>query len=808
MFKNIKVTLASFLLGALVGTAQAQTCGSTSNGISTNPTNATNPLCPNRVNTFDWKKRDWPIYWVNGTNPTNSAYSAFYNINECSDEATGLGSLRQLVDSDFQSADGWELLNTSIDKTTPTDFEYVALYNRYTSIIRLLFVTNENSRTINHKALKLAFNGYKREELTAMLWPAAREYGQAMDQKSNPAILQPTLAPNTNLCYMYFDIPVEYDPCTCVNQANTDIRFSMQNIVQAEISLYSRSLSQTRTVADIKANGQGNFAPKDFLLNVRADFDQLAGAGNSIFRSHDEMLGMLEKLGKERSNLEAQYAPFKLFNDVLEGASKFVPIADFLKKPLIGISNFLTSDPKDSLKLSGADAVKGILGASNYFGAPIKKKIDALGNRINALGTSTLTMEETVTKGTTTSTTEFSAGFAFRIPGGNTSLCDERIPYYNEVLGRFALLETPTVVLELLPVIKGEPIYINGIERYWLDRYHGRLTMNKSTIKYKFNPAANINKSNTKIYAALAFRKKGGLPPFSMLGISSFVPHGDLLISNLVPLECIEEQSWGELYYVNSEISSENTEVFLKLFVNYEFNGVNSQGNAPEAFQVYTYPVNINTVSVSSLSPRNLRASNYATTANTNNEILQNTSNTVIYEGMYSADINHNITPRAGQTVIFRAPVINVSPNVVLSPNVILEPITIGAGCSPLPETELGNFCSTTRYQGRVSDVKSLPADSGESNETPFTSTNLFVNVSPNPFSEALSIDYNLLKKEQVEITLRNMLGQTIQVIRDLSEQEAGSHKLAVEGGLLAPGVYFVNFKSETENKTIKVIKE
>ena len=88
------------------------------------------------------------------------------------------------------------------------------------------------------------------------------------------------------------------------------------------------------------------------------------------------------------------------------------------------------------------------------------------------------------------------------------------------------------------------------------------------------------------------------------------------------------------------------------------------------------------------------------------------------------------------------------------------------------------------------------------------TSAKVFVNVSPNPFNDLLVLDYNLFKKEQVEISLRNMLGQTVQVLRNLSEQEPGSHKLAVEGSSLTPGVYFINFKSETENKTIKVIKE
>ena len=225
MLRNIKkITLASFLLGALVGTVQAQTCGSTSNGISTNPTNPTNPLCPSRLNTFDWMSELWPLGWMSGL----EIPSPFHNESWCADAATGLGILREGFQSDFKPEDGWELLTTTVNNRTASrlNLAYTVLYNRYTSVIRILFVTNENSRTINYKALKLLFEEYGSSKLSALFWPAARQYSQAMDQKSNPAVLQLTLAPNVNECYMYFDIPVEYDPCTCFNQADTKIQFS------------------------------------------------------------------------------------------------------------------------------------------------------------------------------------------------------------------------------------------------------------------------------------------------------------------------------------------------------------------------------------------------------------------------------------------------------------------------------------------------------------------------------------------------------------------------------------------------------
>ena len=680
-----KITLASFLLGALVGAAQAQTCGSTSNGISTNPTNPTNPLCPSRLNTFDWRDERWPLYWA-PSSMANAPHSPFYNESLCADDATGLGVLRKGSQSDFQPADGWELIHTSINDATPTGWEFVALYNRYTSIVRILFVTNENTHTFNYKYVSLAFNN-STKDLTAMYWPTREsQYAQAMDAKSISGTSKLIFASNVNDCYMYVDVPVEYDPCTCARYSDKTLNFSMKNIIV--------NVNQRDTVVDVYPS---------------------------------------------------------------------------------------------------------------------------------------------------------SLGFSISLPGGKTTLCDRSDPYYNEVLGRFALFETPKGVIEkvvkdkdrfrliknvkfvdskdaitnevgysyqgvgFLPAIRQSEIYteraidntVNLNTRFTSYRF----SIDPSTIKYKFNPAANIDKTNTTINAALVIKIKDPKKCSANLVkfLENFEEDGNgsgQFISKVLPLNCVEN-GWGILN-LPRDFSADDFSVYLKLFVSFQFKGLGSNGLPPKVEQVYTYPMNMSFESKTSLDKRPIRDLNYQTSATTSRSISNDVSNTVVIEGFNTITISHNIAPRDGQTVIFRAPVINVSSDVILPSNVILERMAVTSGYRVIPESELGSFCFSATYKGNLLEE----SNTNNGSETKYSKPDLFVNVYPNPFKETLVIDYSWSENEQVDLTFYNILGQRVQVAMSLAEHRAGVNKIFIKGDALASGVYFVNFKSETENKTIKVIKE
>ena len=70
----------------------------------------------------------------------------------------------------------------------------------------------------------------------------------------------------------------------------------------------------------------------------------------------------------------------------------------------------------------------------------------------------------------------------------------------------------------------------------------------------------------------------------------------------------------------------------------------------------------------------------------------------------------------------------------------------------------------------------------------------------PNPFNASINIRFDLRNREQVQVTLFNVLGQEVATLLNKSLQP-GSHSLPVDASKLASGVYF--YRIET-NKFIR----
>ena len=81
------------------------------------------------------------------------------------------------------------------------------------------------------------------------------------------------------------------------------------------------------------------------------------------------------------------------------------------------------------------------------------------------------------------------------------------------------------------------------------------------------------------------------------------------------------------------------------------------------------------------------------------------------------------------------------------------------------------------------------------------------VNVYPNPFNNTTTIVYTLVKAEQVDISLKDVLGKQIKQLKS-EKQGEGNHKIlinAAEAGI-AVGIYFVEFKTEDATAYIKLV--
>ena len=74
----------------------------------------------------------------------------------------------------------------------------------------------------------------------------------------------------------------------------------------------------------------------------------------------------------------------------------------------------------------------------------------------------------------------------------------------------------------------------------------------------------------------------------------------------------------------------------------------------------------------------------------------------------------------------------------------------------------------------------------------------------PNPTREQATIEYTLPEKADVRITVYDVLGRQVAVLKD-SPQEAGRHTVQLDGGRLASGVYFGRLSTGDQTRTQKI---
>ncbi|KAF0203466.1 MAG: hypothetical protein FD170_1185 [Bacteroidetes bacterium] len=109
--------------------------------------------------------------------------------------------------------------------------------------------------------------------------------------------------------------------------------------------------------------------------------------------------------------------------------------------------------------------------------------------------------------------------------------------------------------------------------------------------------------------------------------------------------------------------------------------------------------------------------------------------------------------------------------------------VTSAEGCVSEPSAEI--------YFSMV-DVKNNPAN-GE------------LSVFPNPFRNQLNINFGVKQQSQVKISLLNLLGQEIKVIKDGSFA-SGNHTLTYQSSGLTPGIYFLKLESGDNTSVRKVV--
>jgi len=164
--KYIFVMMA-LLHGQLVTSQTDNWAVGTANNIRTDPADPTNPDCPAQINTFDWRQNQYPFSWTGAPHLTQ-VQSPYWNssnglYDELWDEFIG--------GKDYQPEDGWELLKKGVAPDV-VNFNYVVLYNRFTSIIRVVFALPPTQEDYQFIQVVLNFDDATEEgKVTALLHP-------------------------------------------------------------------------------------------------------------------------------------------------------------------------------------------------------------------------------------------------------------------------------------------------------------------------------------------------------------------------------------------------------------------------------------------------------------------------------------------------------------------------------------------------------------------------------------------------------------------------------------------------------------
>ncbi len=394
----------------------------------TNCTDQINTTTPT-INLWDWRTQFWEVnYRTVGGPPVylGDLLSPFWddqnsNTKPLADVAT--------LDKDNKPEDGWELISKNMGMgllqgdavASLPSAPYVLLYNKYTAKLRIyLLVVQLFSGVANNDAstggnIKVMFvQGsanfvYQSNLLTTNTSPML-----PLDKFTrNLNIITPNAFRNTLPYWLYADIPVAYDPCTCLNKGQIRIEAVLNN--NAQVNLDITGVPRSSPIN----NNQTNTTGSDFLTG----FSEVSGKINGGLKAAATVAGTVKEfkkgLGKagiltptQLTNIDNDISEFEALADQGTALLKLIPQYGDAISSIVSFIDYFVSGGKSS---------KG----ETPSGVVIMNDFKATGNISSTMATNAVSV---------------------LIPG-----CDSQgtsstlIPKYNNTLGVFNLLRTPEV---------------------------------------------------------------------------------------------------------------------------------------------------------------------------------------------------------------------------------------------------------------------------------------------------------------------------------------------------------------------------
>lgn len=791
------------------------------NGISTDPDNPVNPQCTGNefLNTFDWRAQQYP----HGPGGNGEILSPFFN-----DAATKLSYLWNplafpLSAQDFEVEDGWELI-----RFKPGEDTYVILYNKYTSILRVLFLIPPSQEDYDGISAELKFfpevNDSGDGVISALLHPTSG-LSQPLDKPSISSTKSVVTYSNDGDIFMHIDIPVEYDPCSCLG-SGSNLVMEFNKIDSMRLDLYGRSINIERSLANI-SNGVGTIN-EDFLTQTYLSNGYQETAGAHTFNTWNDLVLHYADLKEEQAALKKKYEFYKLFGELtklVKGTSILKGIK--LDGTLFPDTTTVVVNPDSSyidttgfdFKVDGNGILDFIAGGIGLLGAPIKSKLDAVSGRVNLIGATNFSHGEMTLSGSIVDNSPVGSGISFSNPGSaSANLCDDNLPQlyprYNEILGRFALLETPVAKIKIGTVLPATGGCVDNIYRIQLDQ---------NSVKYVFNPAADILEEETEVQASLQFTTSVACPsngePITgseNLILIEQVGNNTVYSTPLLPIECIGE------YISGLSISNGGPEAFdvkLTIVVEFVFAGINSDGESPRAIQFYNYPVNLQQDGPVDYAPSSEFYDSFTPKypyRDTINSTNFTTSQTIFaWSSIY---INGALTADPGVQVDIISPRIHVASNTFIGSAIDLYNDVTPFSCEPsLPLTpaDVLSFCDSHRYQANNANAlreEDSPSDAIEASTSRLKLANDHhpgeVSVYPNPVNNEQA-SFVLLNQttETISAMVLDINGRLVSTLFTDRELESGRHVFDLPIGGLRAGTYILKIQGKGGISTERFLK-
>ena len=801
--------------------------------------------------------------------------------------------------SDFQPADGWELIkrdmgylmrsgqmalpspNPSLLIGTPFSNPYLMLYNRHRGVLRIIAALpfNQPGQEIE-VSLEFDQDSYLGEgyEHVNGLFSQSSAVARPLDQLTAVnTIASATAYPDNCQTFFFVDFHVAYDPCVCYFKSLLKVTFNWE-----ESSTFAAVGVGSGVTSDLASQLNSGYDPSELLASFIAEDYEVPGvkydsltAGTYIYARAWELYEDHMKKEEAKGNFNVAGALYFLataakLGTVLATKGAAAPIL------ITGAgTQFGSIGPLSIIALNSTvlEAKKFTLDKALKVAGPVfdflssQFKEDKPAEMLPMAIELELALRGRIEKSTDLETSTIAIG----TPGalGTENLPEEATftqpayPTYNEALGLFALLETPTVS-QRFERTSERILYLNmnPIKHMAQYNFRDRVTYRMDApLRYAINPAANVDLNKTKIDAMLIVHWDGSYagmqgPTCLSPGTTHIIAPGDDFpactpaspidetyrlsvdgdrgLSEMVSLGCLSNLHVGkEIQYsvIRDPFtfgSSQNipptpptptpdppaflngpkAKVYLKLLIQYVFNEIGTDGYPIKHVEELTYPVDI--VSSNGIS--------WASNSNIPEDLTINgatyTSNTTV-SATGDITITGDLINNGSQVTIYAGGDIEVAPGVDIAPNITLEanaPIYSFGYCNtPKPSQASASFINDFCGQGTYQANSLVPRIAAQSQLTNNPSNNhkqrLNLRAHPNPTADRLTLRYTLPKKAPVSLTLYDLTGRPVLPLQAETLTAAGPQELTVDLSTLAAGMYQIILQAGEQRQGVKVVK-